>query len=125
MTVTVPVLTTCKSATAVIVVIAVLVLLLGVGSVVPGGGKTVATLVIVPFVPAVPVKVKVTLPPLGNVGMASVPAWSADKVELAGQAAPPVAVPQVTVAAVKLATAGSLMVALLAGEGPLLVTTKV
>jgi hypothetical protein len=69
--------------------------------------------------------VKVTLPPLGNVGIAKVPACKADKVELTGQAAPPVGEPQVTPLAVKLATAGSLTVAPLAAEGPLLVTTKV
>jgi hypothetical protein len=124
-TVTVPDLKICKSATGVIVVLAVLVLFPGVGSVVPGGVDTVATLVIVPLVPAVPVRVKVTLPPLGRVGIASVPACKAASVELAGQAAPPVAEPQVTSLAVKLATAGSLTVAPLAPEGPLLVTTKV
>jgi hypothetical protein len=118
-------LTTCKSATGVMVVTAVLVLLPGVGSVVPDGGVTVATLVMVPLVPAVPVKVKVTLPPLGRVGIANVPACKAAKVELTGQAAPPVAEPQVTPVAVKLATAGSLTVALLAAEGPLFLTTKV
>ena len=119
-----PVLTTAKSATGLIVVVAVLVLLPGVGSVVPGGGVTVATLVIVPLTPAVPVRVRVTLPPLGRVGMVSVPACKAAMVGLAGQAAPPVADEQTKPVAAKLATAGSLMVALLAGEGPLLVTTK-
>ena len=125
LTVAVPVLTTCKSATGVMLVTAVLVLLLGVGSVVPDGTVTVATFEMLVPVPAVPVRVKVTLPPLGRVGMANVPAWSADKVELAGHAAPPVALPQVTPVAVKFATAGSLMVALLAADGPLFVTTKV
>jgi hypothetical protein len=107
------------------VVVVVLVLLFGVGSVTVGGGDTVAMLVMEPLVPAVPVRVKVTLPPLGRVGMAKVPACKAAKVELAGQAAPPVGEPQVTPLAVKLATAGSLTVAPLAAEGPLLVTTKV
>ena len=107
------------------VVTLVLVLLFGVGSVTVGGGVTVAMFVIVPLVPAVPVRVKVTLPPLGRVGIANVPACKAAKVELTGQAAPPVGEPQVTVLAVKLATTGSLMVAPLAAEGPLLVTTKV
>jgi hypothetical protein len=123
--VVVPDFTICKSATGVMVVIAVLVLFPGVGSVIPGGVDTVATLVIVPLVPAVPVRVKVTLPPLGRVGIAKVPDCKAAKVELTGQAAPPVGEPQVTPVAVKLATAGSPTVAPLAADGPLLVTTKV
>ena len=118
-------MTICKSATGVIVVTAVLVLFPGVGSVNPAGVETVTMLVMVPLVPAVPVRVKVTLPPLGRVGIAKVPACKADTVELTGQAAPPVGEPQVTVLAVKLATTGSLMVAPLAAKGPLLVTTKV
>jgi hypothetical protein len=117
-------LTTCRSAEEP-PVITVLVLLPELGSVTPGGTATIAVLVIVAALPPVPVNVKVTLPPLGNVGIVKVPACKADKVELAGQAAPPVAEPQVTSLAVKLATAGSLMVAPLAAEGPLLVTTKV
>ena len=108
-----------------VVVTAVLLLLLGIGSIIPTGGVTIAVLVMVAAFPAVPVRVKVTLPPLGKVGIANVPACKADTVELTGQAAPPVAVPQVRVLAVKLATTGSLMVAPLAAEGPLLVTTKV
>jgi hypothetical protein len=120
-----PVFTICKSAWGVILVLAVLVLLVGVGSVVPTGGVIVAILVMIPPPPAVPVKVSVMLPPLGRVGIAKVPDCKAAKVELTGQAAPPVAVPQVTPVAVKLATAGSPTVAPLAAEGPLLVTTKV
>jgi hypothetical protein len=107
------------------VVMAVLILLPNTKSIVPDGGETLAVLMMLPLVLAVPVKVNVTLPPLGNVGIAKVPACKADKVELAGQAAPPVGEPQVTPLAVKLATAGSLTVAPLAAEGPLLVTTKV
>jgi hypothetical protein len=125
LTVAVPDLAICKSATGLMVVLAVLVLLPGVGSVNPAGVDTVTTLVMLPLVPAVPVRVKVTLPPTGKVGMASVPACKATTVELTGQAAPPVGEPQVRVLAVKLATAGSLMVAPLAAKGPLLVTTKV
>jgi hypothetical protein len=124
LTVVVPDLTTCRSAEEP-PVITVLVLLPKLGSVTPVGGVTIAVLVIVAALPAVPVRVKVTLPPLGSVGIASVPACKAATVELTGQAAPPVAVPQVSVLAVKLATAGSLTVAPLAAEGPLLVTTKV
>jgi hypothetical protein len=124
LTVAVPVFTICKSATGVMVVVAVLVLLFGVGSVVPGGVDTVATLVIVPLVPAVPVRVKVTLPPLGNVGIASVPACKAATVGLAGQTAPPEADAHTRPVAVKLATNASPTVAPLAADGPLLVTTK-
>ena len=120
LTVAGPDLTTCKSVEVPPVVV-VLVLLLGVGSVVFGGGVTVTTLVMLEPLPAVPVRVKVTLPPLGKVGMASVPACKAETVGLTGQIAPPVAV-QVSPVPVKLATAGSLTVAPLAAEGPLFVT---
>ena len=121
----VPDLTICKSATGVMVVVAVLVLLFGFESVTPAGAVTVAMLVIVPEAPAVPVKVSVMLPPLGNVGIASVPACKAATVGPAGQTAPPEALLHVKVLAVNLATDGSLTVALLAAKGPLLVTTKV
>lgn len=119
-----PVLTTAKSVDDP-PVITVEVLLPSVGSITPAGGVVVATFVMVEPVPAVPVKVRVTLPPLGKVGIASVPACKAAKVGLAGQTAPPVAVPQVTPLAVKLATTGSLTVAPLAADGPLLVITRV
>ena len=108
-----------------IVVVAVLVLFAGVGSVTPLGVATVATFVMVVVVaPAVPVTVKVTLPPLGKVGIANVPACNDANVGLAGQAAPPVAVLQVILLAVKFTTDGSLTVALFAGAGPLFVTTN-
>ena len=125
LTVVVPVLITDIFATGVIVVVAVLVLFPGVGSVRPDGGVTVATLVIVPLVPAVPVTVKVTLPPLGKVGMANVPACSDATVGEAGHTAPPVTLPQLTLDTVKLATAGSLTVVPLAALGPALLTTNV
>ena len=107
------------------VVVAVFVLSELVGSVTPVGGVTVATFVIVPLAPAVPITVKVTLPPLGKVGIVSVPACNAATVGLDGQVAPPVAVPQLTLLAVKLATLGSLTVALFAALGPALLTTNV
>jgi hypothetical protein len=124
-TVAVPVFTICRSATGLIVVLAELVLLFRLESVTPDGVVTVAVLVIVPLVPAVPVSVKVTLLPLGKIGIVSVPACKADNAGLTGHDAPPVSEPQVTVPAVKLATAGSLIVALLAPDRPLLVTTMV
>jgi hypothetical protein len=120
-----PVFTTTKSIVGLTGVVTLLVLLVGVGSVTPLGGVTVATLVIEAPVPAVPVTVKVMLPPLGKVGMANVPACRAVTVGLAGQVAPPVTLPHVTEAAVKLATLGSLTVALSAAFGPLFVTTIV
>ena len=108
-----------------IVVVAVLVLFAAVGSVIPEGGVTLAMFVIVPLAVAVPTTDKVILPPLGKVGIAKVPACNAAIVELAGHDAPPVAVPQVTLFAVKFTTDGSLTVVLFAAVGPLLVTTKV
>src|SRR5512141_2259079 len=109
------------------VVFAVLLLLPGTPSLIPEGGATVATLAIAPLTPAVPARVKVTLPPLGSVGMTMpLPCSSASVVfGPVGQAAPPVGPPHVTVVALKLATAGSVTTALLAAAGPLLVTTSV
>ena len=120
-----PVLTTDILATGVIVVVAVLVLFPGVGSVVLAGGVTVATLVIVLPVPAVPVTVKVTLPPLGKVGILNVPPCKEDTVGEAGHTAPPVTLPQLTPDTVKFATPGSLTVVPLAALGPALLITNV
>src|SRR5215831_17611379 len=106
------------------VVFAVLLLLPGVGSVTPAGGATVATFEIVPLAAAVPDSVSVRLPPLGSTGIAS-PACSCGTVGDVGHTAPPIAFPQVTVLALKFATAGSVTTAPSAAAGPLLVTTSV
>ena len=119
------------SATWLIVVVSVAVLLVSTGSTTPVGGLMVAVLLMVPLAPAVPVTIKVTLPPLGNVGM-TIPAAlfciSATVVFAAvGQAPPPVVLSgsQVTPVTVRLATAKSLKIAPLAGCGPALLTTMV
>ena len=62
-------MTIAKSATGWMVSVSVALLFAGVGSVTPAGAATLATLTIEPVAPAVPVTLKVTLPPLGNVGM--------------------------------------------------------
>ena len=103
---------------------AVLLLLPGVGSVTPAGGATVATFAIVPLTAAVPDSVSVTLPPPGSVGIAN-PACNWGTVGASGHTAPPLAAPQLTVLAVKFATAGSVTTAPWAAAGPLLVTTSV
>src|SRR5262245_12541225 len=108
----------------IIVVLAVLLLLPGVGSVTPTGGATVATFVIVPFSVAVPDSVSVTLPPLGSTGMVN-PACNCGTVGAAGHTAPPIAGPQLTVLALKFATAGSVTTAPFSADGPLLLTTSV
>ncbi|WP_457256840.1 hypothetical protein, partial [Pedococcus sp. P5_B7] len=79
-------------------VLAVLLLLPPVLSLVPAGGAIVATLAIEPLTPAVPETVKVTLPVFGNVGITMpAPCINATVVAAgAGQAAPLIAVPQVT-----------------------------
>ena len=109
-----------KSACGVIVVVAVLVLFPGVGSVTPDGGVTLAIFVIVPLAPAVPVILKVTVPPLGKVGNVKVPklVW----LPIGGHPAPPVVEVQPMPVTVKLATAGSVTVVLFAALGPLFVT---
>src|SRR4051794_18370245 len=99
-----------------IVVLAVLVLLPGTGSVAPAGGATIATLVMVPLIPAVPVTVSVPLPPLGSVGITS-PACSCVIVGDAGHKAPPLSAPQVTVLALRFATAASVTTAPFAAAG--------
>src|SRR5215831_3580852 len=104
-------------------VFAVLLLLPGVGSVTPAGGATVATFAIAPLTAAVPDSVRVTLPPLGSTGIAS-PACSCGTVGATGHTAPPVADPQLTVVALKFATAASVTTAPFAAAGPLLVTTN-
>ena len=116
-----------KSAVGVIVVVAVLVLFAGVGSVIPEGGVTLAMFVIVPLAPAVPVTVKVTLPPLGKVGMVTAPDCKLVTVRLAveGHVAEPVTDEQLTPVAVKFGTLGSLTVELFAVPEPLFVITKV
>ena len=105
-------------------VFAVLRLLPGVGSVTPAGGVTVATFVIVPLTAAVPDSVNVTLPPLGSTGITN-PACNCGIVGATGHTAPPLADPQVTVLAVKFATAGSVTTVPFAAAGPLLVTISV
>jgi hypothetical protein len=94
-------------------------------SVVPLGGSIVAVLVMLPLVAVTfAVTVKVTLPPLGKVGITiPAPCISATVVlPTVGHAAPPPAPPQVTpVTLIPVATA-SLKTALFAGEGPALLT---
>src|SRR5262245_16615482 len=106
------------------VVFAVPLLLPGVGSVTPAGGATVATFAIAPLTAAVPDSVSVTLPPLGSTGITN-PACNCGTVGATGHTAPPVAVTQLTVSALKFATAGSVTTAPFAAAGPWLVTTSV
>ena len=120
------VLTTAKSARGLTVFVSVAVLSTGVGSVTPVGGSIVATFATLP--PAAVTEaftVNVTLPPLGSVGMIIPAPCMAATVELAGQTAPPVAVPQVTLETLKPLTAGSVKIAPLAELGPALDTTIV
>ena len=105
------------------VVTAVPELLAGLVSVVPDGVVTLATLRIEPDAPAVPLTTKVRLPPAGKVVIVK-PLCRPATVGLAGQAVPPLAPTQVTVVAVKLATAGSTTMAPLAPLGPLLVMIR-
>ena len=98
------------------------------GSVVPAGG---ATLTLFETLPNVAVTfastVKVTLPPLGRVGITMpAPCIKATVVFAAvGQAAPPVGVPQVTLVTLRPATEGSLKTVLFAALGPAFETTIV
>jgi hypothetical protein len=71
--------------------------------------------------------VMVTLPPEGSVGITiPEPCINATVVfPTVGQAAPPVAEPQVTLVTLIQVAAGSVNTALLAGDGPLLETTIV
>src|SRR5207237_329731 len=77
-------------ANVVMLVSAVLLLFAVVGSLTPEGGATVAALLMLPLMAAVPLTVSVTLPPAGSVGMAS-PACSCATVGDDGQIAPPFA----------------------------------
>ena len=105
------------------VVTTVLELLAGLVSVVPVGVVMVATLVIEPDGPAVPVTTSVRLPPAGRVAI-EIPLCRPATVGLMGHDVPAVAPEQLTELAVKLAVAGSMIVALLAALGPLLVITS-
>ena len=97
------------------------------GSVVPVGGAIFAEFTMLPDAPAVPVMVKVRLPPEGSVGMMMPVPCMRVIVVLAGSghAALPVAEPQVTPVTVRLETAGSVKTAVFAEDGPALLTTIV
>jgi hypothetical protein len=116
-----------RSGCDVIVSVSVALLFPGVGSLVPDGVAILATFTMLPEAPAVPVTLKVTLPPLGSVGITiPVPCINATVVlPTAGHAALPVADPHVTPVTVRLLTAGSVKTAPLAPEGPPLLTTIV
>jgi hypothetical protein len=122
------VLTTLRSATGFTEFVSVASLLPGVGSVVPGGGAIVATLATLPVVAVTfAFTVKVTVPPLGRVGI-TMPVPSSNVTVVFGtveQTAPPVVESQVTAVLVKPATTGSVTRALSAALGPLFVTTSV
>ena len=96
-------------------------------SVTPDGTAIVAVFEKLPvtFELSAPATVKVTLPPLGNVGMTiPAPCIKATVVLAAvGQAAPPDALPQVTETTTQPVFDGSVKIALFAAFGPLLVTT--
>src|SRR5262249_13671415 len=99
-----------------------------VGSVVPAGAAMLAILLIVPDAAAVPVTWTVTVLPLGSVGIVMPPAlcrFATVTTPAAGQAAPPVTVPQVMPVTVRLATAGSVRIAPSPMLGPALLTTMV
>jgi len=91
----------------------------------PAGGVATAVLTMLPLPPAVPVMSSVTAPPTGNVAMLSPPPCSSGTVKVAGHVAPPLAFEHATLAAVKLATAGSVTNVPFAALGPGLVTTTV
>jgi hypothetical protein len=95
------------------------------GSLTPAGGDTFAVLVMEPTaVPlTVPAMVIVTLEPAGRLGMAPLTTFPAT-VTLAGQVAPPLALPQVAVMPEILAGTVSLKIALLAALGPALLITR-
>ena len=116
-----------RSATGWIVSVSVALLFAGVGSVTPAGVATLATLLMLPVAPAVPVTLKLTLPPLGSVGIVMPAPCMAAIVTLAGaaHAAPPVGAPQLTAVTVRFATAGSVKIAPSAPAGPALATTIV
>ena len=103
------------------VVPAELLLLPGTGSVTSAGAVTVAMLLIAPLADANPVRVSVTLPPLGSTGIAN-PACNCGTVGDTGHTAPPLAMPQLTPLTAKFGTAGSVTTAPFALAGPLLRT---
>ena len=127
--VTPSVLVIARSAARVTVSTSVALLLPGVGSVTPAGAVIVATLVMLPVAPlwTLALTVKVTEPPAGKVGTKMpAPCISATVVlGTVGHAAPPLALPQVTLATFRFATAPSLKIAPFAVEGPVLLTTIV
>lgn len=117
-----------RSAIDVTVSVSVSELFPDAGSTVPSGTVIVATFTRVPFAAdTVPVTVNVRVPPSGKTGITiPEPCIEATVVFPAvGQAAPPVADPQVTVLTVRPAIAGSLKTALFADEGPLFATMMV
>ena len=84
-------------------------------------------LTMLPLAPAVPVTVNVTEPPLGRFGI-TIPApciSAAVVLTTVGHAAAPVGSAQFTPVTLRLATAGSVKMALSAGLGPALLTTIV
>ena len=99
-----------------------------IGSVVPTGVAMFATFAMLPpTAVTVALTVKVTLPPLGKVGI-TIPAPRIKATVVfgtVGQAAAPVAVPHVTPVTFKPAINGSVNTALFAAEGPAFVTTIV
>ena len=114
-----------KSACADSALVAVLVFLAGSGSVAPGGKVRLAVLVTLPVAAGliVAVTVNVTLLPAGKVAMGIPVPCMAVIVGAAGQAAPPVMAPQLTLLTVRLATAGSVKIVPFAALGPALLTT--
>src|SRR5436305_530053 len=117
-----------RFATGVTVSVSACELLVPFGSVVPPGAAINAVFVTLPLVAVTfSFNVNVTLPPDGKVGITiPEPCINATVVFPAvGQAAPPVALPQVTLVALSPAVAGSVNTALFAEEGPALVTTIV
>ena len=118
-----PVLTIDTSATDPRLVVAVELLFAVLGSVVPPGGLAVAVFAMEPVAEpeTVPLMVNVTLPPAGSVGIAADIVLPEMPV-LAGQAAPPMAVPQLALKAITDAGTTSVKLALLAALGPSLRT---
>jgi hypothetical protein len=99
--------------------VAVELLLVLFGSMVPPGGETVAVLAMEPVaeVDTVPLMVKVTLAPAGNVGMAPDTALPLMPIEV-GHEAPANGLPQLAVMLLIFAGTTSLKVAPLALLGP-------
>jgi len=121
---------TAKSAVGFTVSVSVAVLSAGVGSVVPAGEENVfATLPLI--VVTVAVIVKLILPPLGKVGITTVPAsrFAIDNcpapAPAVGQTAPPADAQTPNAVFVNPAATGSLIVTPFAEPGPLLVRVRV